>query len=174
MKVKAEKSLKKRRPGRPKGDGNSFSVHRAVIKILARQGYEGLSIETVAAEAKINKTSVYRKWKTKEELVEASLVNIAEELLAKVSTDEQRVDLRKMAIDVAKFLSSVEGRALFMATIQSSSTRVSTAARKVISYQDSPEKIELSIIAGAIIHRIFIENTKVDSKWIEALISRLE
>ncbi|MFY7992356.1 MAG: TetR/AcrR family transcriptional regulator [Bacteriovoracaceae bacterium] len=174
MKVKAKKSLKKRHPGRPSGDGNSITVHKAVIKILAREGYEGLSIETVAFEAKINKTSVYRKWKTKEELVESSLINVAEKLQEKVIVDKQRVDLNKMALEIATFLSSSEGRALFMASIQSSSTRVSTAARKIINHQDSPQKLELSLIAGAIIHRIFIENELTDSKWINAMVSRLQ
>jgi AcrR family transcriptional regulator len=174
MKIKAKKTIKLRKPGRPIGDGISQSINRAVIKILASEGYDGLSIESVATEAKVNKTSVYRKWKTKEDLVQAALFIIAQELHAKVIKNDQQLDLKKMAVEIGKFLSSPVGRALFMATIQSSSIKVATTARNMMSHKDSSEKLELTIVAGAIIHRIFIENEPLNTTWIESLVRRLE
>ena len=58
-----------RKPGRPR----SAQAHKAIIdttlELLAEEGYQGLSIEAVAARAGVGKTTIYRRWSSKEELV---------------------------------------------------------------------------------------------------------
>ena len=49
-------------------------VLSAVLQELSRVGYRGLRIEDVALRAGVNKTTVYRRWPTKIELVRAALV----------------------------------------------------------------------------------------------------
>src|SRR5689334_4609863 len=66
---------KRRSPGRPAG--GSEAILRAVldttIEELARVGYERLSVEAIAAAVGLNKTSIYRRWPTKGELVLAAI-----------------------------------------------------------------------------------------------------
>jgi AcrR family transcriptional regulator len=51
-------------------------VLSATLEIFAEQGYAGLSFEAVAARAGVNKTTIYRRWPTKPELVGAALVSL--------------------------------------------------------------------------------------------------
>ncbi|HEY7995258.1 MAG TPA: TetR/AcrR family transcriptional regulator [Steroidobacteraceae bacterium] len=48
-------------------------VLNAVIEEMARVGYSALRVEDVAARAQVNKTTIYRRWPTKSELVRAAL-----------------------------------------------------------------------------------------------------
>ncbi|HVK69591.1 MAG TPA: TetR/AcrR family transcriptional regulator [Polyangium sp.] len=49
------------------------AVHAATHEELGRVGYGALRVEDVAARSGVNKTTIYRRWRTKAELVAASL-----------------------------------------------------------------------------------------------------
>lgn len=49
----------------------------AAARELATRGYAGFRIEEVASTAGVNKTTIYRRWPTKADLVEAALREIA-------------------------------------------------------------------------------------------------
>jgi AcrR family transcriptional regulator len=58
-----------RRPGRPRSAAAAQAVLDATIDLLAEQGYFALSVEAVAARAGVAKTTIYRRWAGKDELV---------------------------------------------------------------------------------------------------------
>lgn len=49
----------------------------ATLEVLGRDGYLGLRVEDVAARAGVNKTTIYRRWPTRTELVVAALTELA-------------------------------------------------------------------------------------------------
>ncbi|MCL2777867.1 MAG: TetR/AcrR family transcriptional regulator [Polyangiaceae bacterium] len=53
------------------------SVIDAVVAELARSGYGALRVDDVAALAGVNKTTIYRRWPTKSELVGEALRSVA-------------------------------------------------------------------------------------------------
>src|SRR3981081_3925899 len=60
----------KRSPGRPRSDDSRQSILRSTLKLLKQQGgFAELSIEAIAADANVGKTTVYRWWPTKAALV---------------------------------------------------------------------------------------------------------
>lgn len=59
----------KRRPGRPRRDDVDAAILDATIDELEEHGYAAVSIEAVAARAGVAKTTVYRRWPSKDELV---------------------------------------------------------------------------------------------------------
>lgn len=65
---------------RPGGRPRSPEVHRAILDstlaLLAELGFERMSIEAIAAHAGVGKTTIYRRWKTKEELVADALSSV--------------------------------------------------------------------------------------------------
>ena len=59
--------------GRPRDRGADDRILRAAFEQLVRVGYGGLSMEAVAAEAGVAKTTVYRRYPAKRDLVVAAL-----------------------------------------------------------------------------------------------------
>lgn len=62
-----------RRPGRPRSEAATRAILEAAIDLMAEDGYEGLTMEGVAARAGVGKTTVYRRWASKEALVRATV-----------------------------------------------------------------------------------------------------
>ena len=55
--------------GRPRSNAAHAAILVATRTLLARDGWSGLTIEGVAAEAGVAKTTVYRRWANKSDLV---------------------------------------------------------------------------------------------------------
>ncbi len=53
------------------------TVLRTTLEVLGERGYAGLRIEDVAAQAGVNKTTIYRRWPTRADLVIAALTTLA-------------------------------------------------------------------------------------------------
>jgi AcrR family transcriptional regulator len=58
-----------RAPGRPRDPQVERDILTATIELLGEDGFDGLSIEAVAARAGVGKTTVYRRWPSKIPLV---------------------------------------------------------------------------------------------------------
>jgi AcrR family transcriptional regulator len=65
---------------RPSGRPRSPEAHRAILDstlaLLGELGFERMSIEAIAAHAGVGKTTIYRRWKTKEDLVADALSSV--------------------------------------------------------------------------------------------------
>jgi AcrR family transcriptional regulator len=61
-----------RKPGRPRSAQANQAILSATLEELTEVGYEALSIEAVAARAGVGKTTIYRRWSSKDELVIAA------------------------------------------------------------------------------------------------------
>jgi AcrR family transcriptional regulator len=55
--------------GRPRSEEAHRAILAAVIELLPEHGLRGLTIEAVAARAGVGKTTIYRRWNNKNELV---------------------------------------------------------------------------------------------------------
>lgn len=90
----------------------------ATKRELARVGFAGLSVEDVATHAGVNKTTIYRRWPTKLELVRAALTTGAAKVHhAAIDTGELRRDLLEYARNLRDGLSSPEGRSIYVALL---------------------------------------------------------
>ncbi|MGI8881274.1 MAG: TetR/AcrR family transcriptional regulator [Jatrophihabitans sp.] len=58
-----------RKPGRPRDTDRHDAIVDAAVEELAENGYHAFSVESVAARAGVAKTTVYRRWPSKDELV---------------------------------------------------------------------------------------------------------
>ncbi|WP_167553316.1 TetR/AcrR family transcriptional regulator [Evansella clarkii] len=61
--------LEESKRGRPLDLSRNEVILSAVLELLAENGYDALTIEAVAAEAKVGKATIYRRWPSKTELV---------------------------------------------------------------------------------------------------------
>lgn len=55
--------------GRKRDPSRDADILEATLDVLAENGYEGMTIDMVAARAKAGKATVYRRWESKSELV---------------------------------------------------------------------------------------------------------
>jgi AcrR family transcriptional regulator len=62
-----------RRPGRPRSAQAERAILDAALVELLESGYDAMTIEGVAARAGVGKTTIYRRWSSREELVAAAL-----------------------------------------------------------------------------------------------------
>ena len=82
-----------RRPGRPRERRADRAIIGAALEIFADDGYHALSIEAVAARAGVGKTTIYRRWPGKKELVIDALSTVNDELMsAKAHLPEAAAD----------------------------------------------------------------------------------
>jgi AcrR family transcriptional regulator len=65
----SEPNDSKRPPGRPRSEDAKQAILSSTIKLLRRHGFGDLSIEAIAADAKVGKATVYRWWPSKGALV---------------------------------------------------------------------------------------------------------
>jgi AcrR family transcriptional regulator len=79
--------------GRPR----SFEADRAILdttlRLLVEQGYDAMSIEGVAAAAGVGKTTIYRRYPSKRELVVAAVSSLASAFELPPSSGSVRDDL---------------------------------------------------------------------------------
>ena len=75
------KDAKKKSPGRPRSAASHQAMLQATLELLGKVGYEAMSIEAIATLAKVGKTTIYRRYSSKEELVADAIESIREEVL---------------------------------------------------------------------------------------------
>ncbi|GAA4939594.1 hypothetical protein GCM10023224_21380 [Streptomonospora halophila] len=94
----------------------------ATAELVARDGIVGFRYEEVAELAGVHKTSVYRNWPDREELVADTLLSYAEDLASVADTGDIHRDLADFLVALADGLRTPFGRALEQAlqpTLQS-------------------------------------------------------
>ncbi|MET0615460.1 MAG: TetR/AcrR family transcriptional regulator [Thermoleophilaceae bacterium] len=62
--------------GRPRSEKADQAILDATLRMLGTQGVAGTTIEGVAADAGVGKTTIYRRWPTKSDLILAAISNI--------------------------------------------------------------------------------------------------
>jgi AcrR family transcriptional regulator len=105
-----ESEPKLRGPGRPRDAGRDQAILAATMTLLREQGYRGLTIEAVAAAAKVGRPTIYRRWPSKAALVVAALVHTAELGLAVKDTGTLRGDLIAVQRRQVRLMNIPEGR----------------------------------------------------------------
>jgi AcrR family transcriptional regulator len=88
-----------------------LAVLGAVIDELADHGWDHLSVESVASRAGVHKTTVYRRWGDKNNMVAEALKAAAESRIQLPDTGDVAQDLRDLARAVQMLLTSREGAA---------------------------------------------------------------
>jgi AcrR family transcriptional regulator len=102
----------RRRGGRYLDSSRDPVLRRAALDLLAEVGYERLTMDAVAARARAGKTTIYRRWQGKAELVVDSL-NVLKGGPEIPDSGSLREDLRAMA----ESITSAEGRFSAQVTI---------------------------------------------------------
>jgi AcrR family transcriptional regulator len=146
------KPTRPRRPG-----GRSARVRAAAIAAtlaeLAESGYSALSLESVARRAGVHKTTLYRRWGTREDLVLDAMLERAGEHISVPNTGSLRKDLFALARTAAANAATPE---------------VAAMARAVVAQMPHDSRL------AAANHRFWDERLALDGVIVEQAIERGE
>ncbi len=88
------------------------SIHNAALSLITTTGLTGLSMEKVASEAGVNKTTLYRRYNSVENLIADLIDAITTEAVPTPDTGTLRGDLEAIANVAAKVLDDSTSRTL--------------------------------------------------------------
>ncbi|MQS34610.1 TetR/AcrR family transcriptional regulator [Streptomyces katsurahamanus] len=181
------------RLGRPRSVEADGAILRATREALVELGWSKVTVGDVATRAGVAKTTLYRRWAGKNELVVDAVAVLFDELelpdLGSLAADVESVVLRFAAL-----LDRPETRTALMAVVAEATRdealrrRIRTAivdrqkclvlegraraqARGELPYEDDPAAaarnadLIFDVIAGAVVHRTLVSAEPVDAGW---------
>ncbi|MGH9031226.1 MAG: TetR/AcrR family transcriptional regulator [Acidimicrobiia bacterium] len=127
-----------RRPGRPRSAAADEAIVDAALELFAELGYEGLSMEAVAAEAGVSKATIYRRHPSKSDLVMAACAAVSEQVREPADTGSLRGDLEVIVGNVCRMLTTtVNGRLLPQMVAEAARNDELAAAKRTFVAQRS-------------------------------------
>jgi AcrR family transcriptional regulator len=99
---------------------NRAAVFAATLSEIVASGYTQASIEAIAERAGVHKTTIYRRWRTKDQLIAEALADAAATRSAVDDTGDIDADIRSLARTVVATLTSREGIATVRAIVAES------------------------------------------------------
>jgi AcrR family transcriptional regulator len=114
-----------RRPG-GRTARNRAAVFQATLTELARHGYADLSFEAIAAQAGVHKSTLYRRWRTRDRLVAAAFMDLSQRRLDVADTGDIDRDAQALARSVVATLDQPVVAAALRATISLSAPEART------------------------------------------------
>jgi AcrR family transcriptional regulator len=176
-------------------------VDRAILAAtrssLAEQGWGRLTLGDVAARAGVAKTTLYRRWAGKNELVVDAVAALFEEQLELPDLGSLEADIQGVVLRFAELLDRPETRTALMAVIAEATHDDALRARireaivdrqkhlVVLGRQRAQQRGEIppddgaagpardnlifDVIAGAVVHRVMVSSEPVDEEWARRL-----
>ncbi len=71
----------KKSPGRPRSVQSHQAMLKATLELLGEVGFDAMSIDAIATRAGVGKTSIYRRYSSKEELVADAIESIRQDVV---------------------------------------------------------------------------------------------
>lgn len=149
--------LNKRSPGRPRSEKSHQAMLLATLELLAEVGFDGMSIDAIAARAKVGKTTIYRRYTNKEELVADALDKIPEEVVIP-DTGTVWEDLEALIQNIAQITLNPLGRQIVAMIISHTSTNPQFAQIYWTKYLQPRREAFVAVIERAKARREVREN----------------
>ncbi|MEH2014776.1 TetR/AcrR family transcriptional regulator [Nostoc sp.] len=107
--------------GRPRSIHADQAILQATLDLLADVGYQSMSIEAIASRARVGKTTIYRRYTSKEELVADAIESLRDDL-AIPDTGSFWGDMDILINNAAKKIDSPLGRQTLALIISTASS----------------------------------------------------
>ncbi|QKG26193.1 TetR/AcrR family transcriptional regulator [Actinomadura verrucosospora] len=152
--------------GRPRSGHVDEAVADAVRALLAEAGYQALSIDGVAARAGVGKAGIYRRWRSKAEMVFAVVVH-GPHPVAPADSGSLRADLSALAEHIIDLLSGPYARLVLPGLTADLSADPALAARFQAGVIDAERALVAEILDRA---RARGEDAGDDPAFVHALL----
>ncbi|MGR8008218.1 TetR/AcrR family transcriptional regulator [Streptomyces hypolithicus] len=181
------------RTGRPRNAEADAAILEATRAALVELGWSKLSMGDVANRAGVAKTTLYRRWASKNELVVDAVAVLFDELQLP-DRGSLVADIEGVVLQFAALLGRPETKTALMAVVAESTrdealgARIRSAivdrqkrlvllgreraqARGELPYEEDPAQaarnadLIFDVIAGAVVHRALVSAEPVDAQW---------
>jgi AcrR family transcriptional regulator len=130
--------------GRPRSDRSHQAILQATLELLAEVGFETMSIEAISVRAKVGKTTIYRRYTSKEELVADAIESIREEIVLP-DTGNLHSDIDELIQNAAQITLSPLGRQTVAKIVSSAASNPQFARIYWIKYLQ-PRRQDFAIV----------------------------
>ncbi|MFI2368948.1 TetR/AcrR family transcriptional regulator [Streptomyces sp. NPDC018833] len=185
--------VRKGRTGRPRSAETDAAILAATRASLVELGWSKLTMGEVAARAGIAKTTLYRRWTNKNELVVDAVAVLFDELELP-DRGSLVADVEGVVLQFADLLGRPETKTALMGVVAESTCddalrgrireaivdrqkrlvvegRARAQARGELPYEADPETgarntdLIFDVVAGAVVHRALVSAKPVDAEW---------
>ncbi|NED77113.1 TetR/AcrR family transcriptional regulator [Streptomyces sp. SID9944] len=185
------------RAGRPRSATADTAILAATRAALVELGWSKLTLGDVATRAGVAKTTLYRRWAGKNELVVDAVAELFDELRVP-DRGSLAADIEGVVLQFAAILARPEARSGLMAVVAESTRddalrerirasiverqkrlvlegRARAQARGELPPEEDPEEaartvdLIFDVVAGAVVHRTLVSAQPADEKWIGSL-----
>ncbi|MEU2434259.1 TetR/AcrR family transcriptional regulator [Streptomyces sp. NPDC007861] len=182
------------RTGRPRSAEADAAILEATRAALVELGWSKLTLGDVAARAGVAKTTLYRRWAGKSELVVDAVAVLFDELELP-DRGSLAADIEGVVLQFAALLERPEARTALMAVVAESTRDEPLRERIRVSIVDRQKRLVLEgraraqdrgelpaepdpeaatrtadlifdVIAGAVVHRALVSGEPVDEDWV--------
>lgn len=178
---------------RARGAATEQAILQATLELLHEGGYSALTIDRVAARARASKTTIYRRWKTKEHLVLAVL-QLLPMPMPERSSGSLQTDLIELFRQFARIMADSPLRGVLPMLVAECANnpalshllvpvneRRRAPLRKLVELAiergelatHTDVELLLDVIQGAIAIRMYFLLDKLDERWIRGLVQLL-
>jgi AcrR family transcriptional regulator len=181
------------RPGRPRSAAAATAILAATREALVEVGWSKLTLGDVATRAGVAKTTLYRRWSGKNELVVDAVAELFDELELP-DRGTLAADIEGVVLQFAAILARPEAKSGLMAVVAESTRddalreriresivnrqkrlvvegRTRAQARGELPPETDPSEsartvdLIFDVIAGAVVHRALVSAESVDADW---------
>ncbi|MEU8577772.1 TetR/AcrR family transcriptional regulator [Streptomyces asoensis] len=184
------------RPGRPRSAAADTAILAATREALVELGWSKLTLGDVATRAGVAKTTLYRRWAGKNELV----VDAVAELFGELELPDRgslAADIEGVVLQFAAILARPEAKSGLMAAVAESTRddalrerirasivdpqkdlvlegRARAQARGELPPQTDPAEaartvdLIFDVVAGAVVHRTLVSAEPADEEWVRS------
>ncbi len=96
--------------GRPRSEETRKAILKAAFRLLKKQGFEEVSSQQIAEAAGVSTATLYRWWKSKQEILLEAFMETKRDLLPYGKRGSPLQRLKRYTLRVAEFLKSDDGR----------------------------------------------------------------
>src|SRR5690242_5729897 len=185
-----------RASGRPRSAEADAAILAATREALVELGWSKLTLGDVATRAGVAKTTLYRRWAGKNELVVDAIAALFEEQLDLPDLGGLEADIQGVVLRFAELLQRPETRTALMAVVAEAThddalrlrIREAIVDRQkhlvLLGRERAQQRGELppdggadparddlvfDVIAGAVVHRVMVSSGPVDREWARQL-----
>ncbi|MET9969001.1 TetR/AcrR family transcriptional regulator [Streptomyces sp. NPDC006356] len=182
------------RPGRPRSAAAATAILAATREALVDLGWSKLTLGDVATRAGVAKTTIYRRWPGKNELVVDAVAELFDELELP-DRGSLAADIEGVVLQFAAILDRPEARSGLMAVVAESTRDEALRERireSIVERQkrlvlqgrtraqtrgelppesdpdDAARTVDLifDVVAGAVVHRTLVSGRPADEDWV--------